>query len=139
MTDHIHKEAWAARQADRRMQDGLVETAGVPFARDAEDYTAEEETAEILADPDTLAAIEEGQLDLDSGDTTDLPPLEEGETELLTDSVLSPLADDEVVEILSGTVETVNRFIEGWPQFSDQILAAERASEHPRKGIVGSE
>ncbi len=62
------KAAFLARKAGPPQRaDGLIETAGVPWG-----YTGKEETEEILADPDTLEAIEEAEADLESGDVHEL-------------------------------------------------------------------
>jgi hypothetical protein len=43
-----------------------------------EDYTAEEETETILADPDTMAAIEEAILEIESGQVIPANTLKSG-------------------------------------------------------------
>lgn len=121
MTDHIHKAAWAARQADPLMRDGLVETAGLPG--DGE-FTEDE-----LEGDDLDASIVD-----DLGGTPD--PEAPVESEGGSGGVLS---EGELADVLSLNVDKVNAIIEANPDLADQIIAAERASEHPRKGIVGDE
>jgi hypothetical protein len=65
-----HKEAYLARRANGpAMSDANIETAGIP-AETTEGSA--EETAEIESDPDTLAAISEGEDDLTNGELSDL-------------------------------------------------------------------
>lgn len=83
-----HKEAYLARRANGpAMSDANIETAGIPDldldldslvqSWDAAERSDEalpdlEETKEIESDPDTLAAIAEGEDDLANGELSDL-------------------------------------------------------------------
>jgi hypothetical protein len=67
---NLHTQAFKNRQSGSPdMRDGLIETAGMPVDSDEGDAV---ETAEIESDPDTLAAISEGEADIESGDISDL-------------------------------------------------------------------
>jgi hypothetical protein len=63
-----HKEAYLARQANGpAMSDANVETAGIPSDQADGETEEAEETAEIKSDPDTPAAIAEGDADPNNG------------------------------------------------------------------------
>jgi len=127
---NVHKEAFLAREAGpEAMKDGLVETAGLPdeelsFDPDAvdldesaetdeesgeeesEDEDGSDETEEILDDPDTVAAIEEGLADLEAGDVEVGEDEEPGEDTVeayneLTIPELKEIADSRDIEYLA--------------------------------------
>ena len=59
---NLHTQAFKNRQSGSPdMRDGLIETAGTPVDSDEGDAV---EAAEIESDPDTLAAISEGEADI---------------------------------------------------------------------------